>query len=135
MKRKIKLEENETPRKSPEPEQSQEKITIHDKPTAQKEEARLLSTTSLAFKSSLYLEKEVHSPVKGLISRSLIMDINPEICLRLRENAVVADEENEEDDDVLSIADEIIRERQRFNNRTQGISIVRTSNFLEEFQF
>jgi hypothetical protein len=37
VKRKIKLEENETPKKSPEPDRSQEKITIYDKPTAQKE--------------------------------------------------------------------------------------------------
>lgn len=108
VKRKIKLEENETPKKAPEPERSLEKITIHDKPTAQKEEPRLVSNTSLAFKSSINLEKDFSSPVKGLISRSLIMDINPEICLRLRENSVLADEENEEDD-VLSIADEIIR--------------------------
>lgn len=59
------------------------------------------------------------------------MDINPQICLKLRSNAKLAYEENDDDDDALSIADEIAKERQRFNNRTQGISIVRTSNFLE----
>jgi hypothetical protein len=36
VKRKIKLEENETPKKAPEPDRSMEKITICDKPTAQK---------------------------------------------------------------------------------------------------
>jgi hypothetical protein len=51
--------------------------------------------------------------------------------LKLRSNAKLAYEENDDDDDALSIADEIAKERQRFNNRTQGISIVRTSNFLE----
>ena len=36
VRRKIKQEENETPRKCAPPDQSQEKISIYEKPTAQK---------------------------------------------------------------------------------------------------
>lgn len=138
MRRKIKLEETETPRKMDEQEPSEEKITIHERPTARKEEPSLVSCTSLAaFKSTLNLEKEnINSPLKGFISRSLIMDINPEMYLRLQEHHAEEGEDNHNaDDDALSIADEIMKERTKFNNRTQGISIVRTSNFLEDFQF
>ena len=39
------------------------------------------------------------------------MDLNSEVCLRLRENVYLEQDsfriENEEDDDILSIADEI----------------------------
>lgn len=37
------------------PEHSNEKITIYDKPTAQKEEQKVFSSTSLAFLSSINL--------------------------------------------------------------------------------
>ena len=89
VRRKIK-EENETPRKPHQPEEEEEKSIIHDKPTALKEEPKVSSSTSLAFKSSLCLEKEFNSPIKGLISRSFIMDLNPEICLKLRSNSILA---------------------------------------------
>ena len=78
---------------------------MYEKPTAQKEEARLSSLTSIVFKSSLCIDKEHLSPFKGLISKSFIMDINPEICLRLRSNSILPDESEEEDS--LSIAEEI----------------------------
>lgn len=61
------------------------------------------------------------------------MDIDPEICLN-NENPFMEEHlESDNEEDVVSIADEIERERIRFNNRTRGISIVKTTNFLEEF--
>lgn len=88
-------------------------------------------------KSCLYVDMEIQSPLKGMIGKSLIMDMNSEVCLRLRDiGSEWENIENEEDDeDKLSIIDEIEDERNRFNNRTRGISIVRTSNFLEDFEF
>ena len=62
------------------------------------------------------------------------MDINPEACLRLRSNSILPDDSDEEDDKV-SIDEVINKEREGTNNRTQLFSIVRTSNFLEEFDF
>jgi hypothetical protein len=80
------------------------------------------------------LEKEQPSPLKSLLaSKSFIMDVSPEANLKLREHASFIAHEDEEER--LSIADDINQERQQFNNRTRGISIVNTSNFLEEFQF
>ena len=115
-------------------------ISIEDKPTAQKEE-NPLSSTSIQLKSSIYIDKDSQSPLKEMIGKSLIMDMNSEVCLRLRENVYLGNEwenienEEDEDEDKLSIVDEIEDERNRFNNRTRGISIVRTSNFLEDFEF
>ena len=60
-------------------------IPIEDKPTAQKEE-NPISSTSIQLKSSIYLDKENQSPLKEMIAKSLIMDMNSEVCLRLREN-------------------------------------------------
>lgn len=90
---------------------------IHGKPTELKEEPNLWSSTSFAYEPSLCLEKELDSPIKGLISKSFIMDLNPEICLKLRSNNILAYEKYD-DEDSLSIADEIAKERFRFTNRT-----------------
>ena len=63
--------------------------------------------------------------------------MNEEVCLRLRENVYFEKESflSEKDgEDLLSIGDEIENERDRFNNMTRGISIVKTSNFLDDFE-
>ena len=75
--------------------------------------------------------------MKGLISRSLIMDMNEEVCLRLREDVYFEEDSSrngKDSEELLSIVDEIENERDRFNNRTRGISIVKTSNFLDDFE-
>ena len=61
------------------------------------------------------------------------MDINPENCLVHRENMVdiVGDDE---DDELVSIADEI-NQRKKSSNRIIGISIIKTLNFMEDFDF
>lgn len=101
IKRKIKNEEEITPKKYiPLDENSENKIVrIEEKPTALKENKPLNSSTSLAFRSSLCLENENDSPVKGFISRSLIMDFNPEICLKHRDSVMEGEISNEVEDD------------------------------------
>ena len=87
-------------------------------------------------KSSLYLiDKEKESPLKSLISKSYIMDINPEMCLRMRENLPIQNHLFIDEDDNLSIEDQIERERNVLQNRMEGFSIVKTNNFLEDFEF
>ena len=59
------------------------------------------------------------------------------MCLRMREtaNLHLQNELFMEEDDNLSIDDQIERERVAFNNRMEGISIVKTCNFIDEFDF
>ena len=58
------------------------------------------------------------------------MDIDPEICLNNENPFMEENISSESEEGAVSIADEIERERIRFNNRTRGISIVKTTNFL-----
>ena len=57
MKRKIRNDENETPKKNPEIEKPETKIILEEKKTAQKEDNPPMSSTSLHFRSSICLEK------------------------------------------------------------------------------
>ena len=61
------------------------------------------------------------------------MDINPSACLSHESIFHEINESVENEEDLVSLADEIKRERIRFNNRTSGISIVKSSNFLQDF--
>lgn len=63
------------------------------------------------------------------------MDINPEMCLRMRENCPVQNQLFIDEDDNVSIEDQIERERTVFQNRLEGFSIIKTNNFLEDFEF
>jgi DNA-directed RNA polymerase subunit E'/Rpb7 len=74
------------------------------------------------------------SPFKGLMEKSCIMDSNPELYLKMRDNNSMCNvEENlPEDDDMLSIEDEIERERRVFQNRRSGVSILNTHNMLDD---
>jgi hypothetical protein len=69
-------------------------------------------------------------PLKSLISRSQIMEINPEMYSNMREH-VHAEWGQFSEDDAASIEDEIERERKVFLNRQSGVSILHTHNFLD----
>lgn len=62
------------------------------------------------------------------------MDINPEVYLKMRSNKDCHDEDRfqADDDDLLSIDDEIEKERRVFQNRMSGISILQTHNLLSD---
>ena len=81
----------------------------------------------------MHIEKENLSPFKGLIERSFIMDLDPDACLQMGSNSILDNEE--ERDDIVSIAENINKEREALGNIVQHFSIVRTSNFLDEFEF
>lgn len=89
----MKLEETETPQKIKNPETTEVKIPQEVKETAEKEPPAP-SYCSIIIKSINNLEKEQSSPMKSfLVSKSFILDANPEVCLRHREqNSFVAQE-------------------------------------------
>jgi hypothetical protein len=63
------------------------------------------------------------------------MDSNPELYLKMRDHNSIGQGElmiNDEDDN-LSIEDEIERERRVFQNRRSGVSILQTYNLLDDF--
>jgi hypothetical protein len=68
------------------------------------------------------------------MEKSCIMDSNPELYLKMRDNNSMcnAEENLPEDDDMLSIEDEIERERRVFQNRRSGVSILNTHNMLDD---
>jgi hypothetical protein len=68
------------------------------------------------------------------MEKSCVMDSNPELYLKMRENNLWQGEEVD-DDDNISIEDEIERERRVFMNRRSGVSILQTCNLLEDFDF
>lgn len=71
------------------------------------------------------------SPLKGLMEKSCVMDSNPELYLKMREhNSLGQCELMIEDEDNISIEDEIERERRVFQNRRSGVSILQTYNLL-----
>lgn len=64
------------------------------------------------------------------------MDSNPELYLKMRDNNSMGQVEMMiDDDDNLSIEDEIEKERRVFQNRRSGVSILQTYNLLEELDF
>jgi hypothetical protein len=76
------------------------------------------------------------SPFKNLMEKSCIMDSNPELYLKMRDNNSMGQVEMMiDDDDNLSIEDEIEKERRVFQNRRSGVSILQTYNLLEELDF
>lgn len=60
------------------------------------------------------------------------MDFNPEIYLKMRENCNDFERLMDDEDDLLSIEDEIEKERKFFNNRMSGVSILQTCNILND---
>ena len=74
--------------------------------------------------------------MKGLMEKSCVMDSNPDCYLKMREhNSMWQGEIMAEDDDNVSIEDEIERERRVFMNRRSGVSILQTYNILEDLDF
>ena len=74
------------------------------------------------------------SPLRGLMEKSCVMDSNPEIYLRMREAGINHNliEAEDDDDDNISIEDDIERERRVFMNRRSGVTILHTHNLLED---
>ena len=88
----------------------------------------------LSLKSfGLSLGNEV-SPFKNMIEKSLVMDSNPELYLKMIDHNSIGQVEMilNDDDDNLSIEDEIEKDRRVFQNRRSGVSILQTYNLLEE---
>lgn len=79
------------------------------------------------------------SPFRGLMEKSCVMDSNPEMYLRMRDTNRVNNEEEglvmDDDDDNISIEDEIERERRVFLNRRSGVTVLQTCNLLEDEEF
>jgi hypothetical protein len=75
------------------------------------------------------------SPFKNMIEKSCVMDSNPELYLKMRDHNSIGQMEIMEDDDNLSIEDEIEKDRRVFMNRRSGVSIVQTYNLLEDLEF
>lgn len=81
--------------------------------------------------------------LKSLISRSQIMEVNPEMYSKMREAGEAECGEGGwgeggwgeggwgSGEDAASIEDEIERERRVFLNRQSGVSILHTHNFLD----
>ena len=90
----------------------------------------------LSLKSfGLNLGNEV-SPFKNMIEKSAVMDSNPELYLKMRDhNSIGQVDMLMEDDDNLSIEDEIEKDRRVFQNRRSGVSILQTYNLLEDIDF
>jgi len=91
----------------------------------------------LSLKSfGLSLGNEV-SPFKNMIEKSLVMDSNPELYLKMIDHNSIGQVEMilNDDDDNLSIEDEIEKDRRVFQNRRSGVSILQTYNLLEELDF
>ena len=65
------------------------------------------------------------------------MDSNPEMYLKMRDHNSVGQAEMmiEDDDDNISIEDEIEKERRVFMNRRSGVSILQTYSLLEDLEF
>ena len=73
-----------------------------------------------------------------MIEKSMLMDSNPELYLKMRDNNSIGQAEmmvENDDDDNLSIEDEIEQERRVFLNRRSGVSILKTFNLLEDADF
>ena len=68
------------------------------------------------------------------MEKSCVMDSNPEIYLRMREAGINHNliEAEDDDDDNISIEDDIERERRVFMNRRSGVTILHTHNLLED---
>lgn len=78
------------------------------------------------------------SPFKNMIEKSCVMmDSNPELYLKMRDHNSIGQVEMMmiDDDDNLSIEDEIEKERRVFQNRRSGVSILPTYNLLEDLDF
>ena len=76
------------------------------------------------------------SPFKNMIEKSAVMDSNPELYLKMRDhNSIGQMDILMDDDDNLSIEDEIEKDRRVFQNRRSGVSILQTYNLLEDFDF
>lgn len=77
------------------------------------------------------------SPFKNMIEKSLVMDSNPELYLKMRDHNSIGQVEMiiNDDDDNLSIEDEIEKDRRVFQNRRSGVSILQTYNLLEDCDF
>ena len=67
----------------------------------------------------------------------MVMDSNPELYLKLRDHNSMGQVDLilDDDDDNLSIEDEIEKERRVFQNRRSGVSILQTHNLLEDMDF
>ena len=79
------------------------------------------------------------SPFKGFIEKSCIMDSNPELYMKMQSQKSVWNCGNEgqeiDDEDNISIEDEIDRERRVFQNRRSGVTILQTCNLLDDFDY
>jgi hypothetical protein len=66
------------------------------------------------------------------------MDSNPELYLKMQSHNSMwqcgEDQEIDEEDNI-SIEDEIERERRVFQNRRSGVTILQTCNLLEDFDY
>jgi hypothetical protein len=71
------------------------------------------------------------------MEKSCVMDSNADMYLKMREHNsmwqgdIIADD----NDDIVSIEDDMERERRVFMNRRSGVSILQTYNILEDFDF
>lgn len=112
---------------------------------SEKTEKEIVPTkTEIAAHSSAFLScksfgmiMEV-SPFKGLIEKSCIMDSNPELYMKMQSQKSMwncGGEQAIDDDDNISIEDEIDRERRVFQNRRSGVTILQTCNLLDDFDY
>ena len=84
---------------------------------------------------SFGLQLNDNSPFKNFIDKSIVMDSNPELYLKMMEHNSIGQDLMNDEDDNISIEDEIEKERRVFQNRRSGVSMIQTHNLLEDLDF
>lgn len=112
---------------------------------SEKTEKEVLPTkTEIAGQSLAYLSYKSFglameiSPFKGLIEKSCVMDSNPELYMKMQSHGSMwqcGEGQPMDDEDNISIEDEIERERRVFQNRRSGVTILQTCNLLEDMDY
>lgn len=63
------------------------------------------------------------------------MDSNPEFYLKMMDHNSIGMGLMEDEDDNLSIEDQIEKDRRVFQNRRSGVSVLQTHNLLDDLDF